>query len=204
MNSDKVIDACLELSQNQAEGSLFVVETKKSYSKYYKDPIVDIYKKNNKRLSVFSERDKQTIRKLASLDGAVIIGPEGEMLHYGATLLYSQKMMGKGKRHAFALGTSKYVNNAVCILSSEEDKHIRMFKNGACVVEVDGHTKLSVSRRQKIAEFLDLPLTKTLIASGIATSVLTLNPIPAIVMISGSYVVVSEGFGRLKSYFNGK
>lgn len=204
MNSDKVIDACLELSQNQAEGCLFVVETKKSYSKYYKDSIVDIYKKNNKRLSVFSERDKQTIRKLASLDGAVIIDPDGGMMHYGATLMYSQKLMGHGKRHAFALGTSKYVNNAVCILASEEDKHIRTFKNGICVVDINGHNNLSVSTRQRVAEFLDMPITKTLIASGIATSVLTLNPIPAIITISGSALVVSEGFSRLRTFFNGR
>lgn len=35
-------------------------------------------------------------------------------------------------------------------------------------------------------------------ASGIATSILTLNPLPAILTISGSYVMVSEGFNKLK------
>ena len=65
----------------------------------------------------------------------------------------------------------------------------------------DQSTKISSNKKQKIAEILSAPISKTLIASGIATSVLTLNPLPAIITISGSYVIVSEGFDRLKNLF---
>lgn len=198
MQVDRVIDACLNLSHNQKEGCLFVVESERAGSKYYKDYNVDIYKKNNRRLSVFDEKDKQLIRQLAAVDGATIIGQKGELLHYGATLLNAEKIIGHGKRHAFAMGTCKRVPGAVCILASEEDGHVRAFKAGVCIADIDKDTKLNISTRQKIAEILGAPITKTLVASGIATSILTLNPLPAILTISGSYVMVSEGFNKLK------
>ncbi len=204
MDTDKIIEACLELSSKQHDGCLFVIEPDGIVPRYYKDYNIDIFKKNNKRLSVLREKDRQVIRILAGLDGAVIISSEGDVLHYGATLTYSQKLIGHGKRHAFALGTSKHINGSICILASEEDSHVRSFRDGVCVVDIDSRTKLSATTRQKVANLLDTPLTKTLIVSGIATSVLTLNPIPAIITISGGYLVVSEGFSRLRDYFTKK
>ncbi len=201
---DKVIDKCLELSSNQPEGCLFIVETNRTHSKYYKDYNTDIYKKNGKHLSVLNKKDEIIIRTLAGLDGAVILDKNGFLLHHGATLLHADKYIGHGKRHAFALGTSKNVQGTVSILASEEDKHIRAFRSGVCIFDIDSSTKISTSKKQKVAEILSTPISKTLIASGIATSVLTLNPLPAIITISGSYVIVSEGFDRLKTLFKTK
>ncbi len=198
---DKVIEECFNLSNNQPEGCLFVVETDKISKKYYKDYNIDIYKKGNKRLSILNNKDKIVIRMLAGLDGAIILNNKGFLLHYGATLIHSDKFIGHGKRHAFALGTSKQVPGTVSILASEEDKHIRAFRSGVCIFDIDQSTKISSNKKQKIAEILSAPISKTLIASGIATSVLTLNPLPAIITISGSYVIVSEGFDRLKNLF---
>ncbi len=198
---DKVIETCMELANNQPEGCLFVIESNKNNKPYYKDYNVDIYKKRNARLSILNKKDKIIIHKLASLDGAVILNSDGYLLHYGATLTNSDRFVGHGKRHAFALGTSKKVPGTVTILASEEDKHIRAFRSGICIFDVDNTTKISSNKKQKIAEILSTPISKTLIASGIATSVLTLNPIPAIITISGSYVIVSEGFDRLKTFF---
>ncbi|VVB77101.1 DisA bacterial checkpoint controller nucleotide-binding protein [uncultured archaeon] len=199
MQTDKIIGACFDLAHKQDEGCLFVIESEKADSKYYKDYNTDIYKKNGRRLSVFKAKDKQLIRKLASIDGAVIISQRGEMLHYGATLINADKVVGHGKRHAFSMGTSRKVKGTICILASEEDRHIRAFRNGSCTVDIDEDTKLGISTRQKIAELIGAPITKTLVASGIATSILTLNPLPAILTIGGSFVIVSEGFNKLKS-----
>ncbi len=201
MENKRILDACFELARGQPEGCLFVVEFKRGNGIYYKDYNPDIYRKDNRRLSVFNEHDKQTIRKLAALDGAIIIDPYGFMLHYGATLIHSGRMIGHGKRHAFALGTSKKIRGTTCILASEEDGHIRAFANGFCTTDIDSATNLTTTNKQKLMEFLDMPITKTLIVSGIATSVLTLNPLPAIITISGSYAVISEGFGRIKTMF---
>ncbi|MGC8479450.1 MAG: diadenylate cyclase [Candidatus Micrarchaeia archaeon] len=201
---DRIIEECFNLSSDQKEGCLFVVETENIKTKYYKDYNTDIYKKNGKKLSVLNKKDKTTIKLLAGLDGAMIINKKGELVHYGATLINSDKFVGHGKRHAFALGTSKKINGVVSILASEEDKHIRAFKNGACIFDIDSNSKLTSSKKQIIADVLATPLSKTLIASGIATSVLTLNPLPAIITISGSYVIVSEGFDRIKKIFNKK
>jgi hypothetical protein len=199
MHVDKVIDACLNLSHDQKEGCLFVVESEKPAFRYYKDFNADIFRKNNRRLSVFEDKDKQLIRQLAAVDGATIINHKGELIHYGATLVNAEKVIGHGKRHAFAMGTSKKVKGAVCILASEEDHHVRAFTAGVCIADIDGETRLNVSTRQKVAEILGAPITKTLVSAGIATSILaSLNPALAILTISGSYVMVSEGFNKLK------
>lgn len=196
---DRTVTACLSLAHGQRDGCLFVIESQKTREKYYKDFNADIFKKNGRRFSVFDKVDRQLIYRLAGVDGAIIINCKGEMMHYGATLLHSERMIGHGKRHAFALGTSRVVKGAVCVLASEEDKHIRVFDNGAMVTDVNKDTQIAFSTRHKVAEVLNSPITKTLAASGIAASILTLNPIPAIVTITGSFAVVSEGFNRLKA-----
>ncbi len=199
MELDRAAVACLSLANGQKDGCLFVIESRRTREKYYKDYNVDPYKKNGKRFSAFDKRDRQLIHRLAGIDGAVVIGRNGDMLHYGATLLNSEKMIGHGKRHAFALGTSRAVKGIVCVLASEEDGHVRVFENGALVADVDKDTQLSISTKRRIGEVLNSPITKTLVASGLVASILTLNPLPAIVTMVGSFAVVSEGFNRLKA-----
>jgi hypothetical protein len=78
-----------------------------------------------------------------------------------------------------------------------------MFREGICISEVDSTTKMPVSIQNKLLEIVDTPISKMFIASGIAVSILTLNPIPAIITITGSTVVVSYGFEKLKKLFSG-
>jgi hypothetical protein len=122
------------------------------------------------------------------------------MREFGVTLKRQTTFMGHGKRHAFAAGTSK-MKNIVCVLASEEDKHVRVFRDGICLLDIDAKTRLTSDLKHKIVEIVNNPLSKILVASGIATSILTLNPIPAIITITGSSVIVSYGFDRLKALF---
>jgi DNA integrity scanning protein DisA with diadenylate cyclase activity len=197
-----VIDACIDVAfQNVDAGSLFVVElSKRRRNGYYTKTLPSIVNKNGTEIRITDQAGRHLIKHLSGLDGATIIDGKGGMKDFGVTLNKQHTFMGHGKRHAFALGTSK-LPETLCILASEEDKHVRIFRDGVCVVDIDSTTKLPVGLKHKLVAILDAPLSKILVASGIATSILTLNPIPAIITITGSTVIVSYGFDRLKALF---
>ncbi len=198
----EVINSCIDLAmQNVEHGSLYVIETRNAQqNNYYTKVFPTLHNESRAKLSIVRETDKPIIKHLAELDGATIIDRNGNMIEFGATLKRQITFFGHGKRHAFALGTSR-LKDTLCILASEEDKHVRLFKDGVCIFDIDSRTKLPSDIRHKISEILDSPLSKVLVASGIATSILTLNPIPAIVTITGSTVIVSYGFDRIKKFF---
>ena len=198
----EVIKACMDIAlENVEHGCLFVIDlNEKPKHSYYTKVFKSLKGNDGKPLSVLREEDKYIIRHFAALDGAVVIDKAGEMLEFGVTLKNHLTFLGHGKRHAFALGTSK-LPNVVCILTSEEDKHVRLLREGVCVADVDSRSYVPANLRHKVVEVLDTPLSKVLIGAGIATSILTLNPIPAIVTITGSTVIVSFGFDKLKNIF---
>lgn len=197
-----VIDSCIDVAfQNVSRGSLFVIDlNRKSRKDYYAKTMPSIIRKGGSPISINEDSNRHLIKHLAALDGATVIDRNGNLVDFAVTLKKQHTFMGHGKRHAFALGTSR-TYNLLCILASEEDNHVRIFRDGVCVVDIDSKTNLPVGVKHKIVEILDAPLSKILVASGIATSILTLNPIPAIITITGSTVIVSYGFDRIKSLF---
>ncbi|MDE1865146.1 MAG: diadenylate cyclase [Candidatus Micrarchaeota archaeon] len=197
-----IIKSCLDLACNTVgEGSLFVIELdSRATNGYYTKVFPALKGPGGRGLSVLRVNDSAVIKHLSELDGATIINGDGRMKEFGVTLKKQATYIGHGKRHAFALGTSK-LKNVVCILASEEDKHVRVFRDGICLLDIDSKTKLSSGLKQKVVDIMNNPLSKILVASGIATSILTLNPIPAIITITGSSVIVSYGFDRLKALF---
>lgn len=198
----EVIKACMDTALHNTEyGCLFVIELDGRRNNYYTKVFESIRNERGMPLSILNESDKYIIKHLSIIDGATIIGKNGELKEFGVTLKNSSTFLGHGKRHAFALGTSK-LSNIVCVLASEEDKHVRLFRDGACVADINSGEYTPSHIRQKIVDVLDTPLSKVLIASGIATSILTLNPIPAIITITGSSVIVSYGFDKLKKIFS--
>ncbi len=191
------------MSYDQPEGCLFVVELD-NVRGYYKPSNMQIFRKGNKRLSVLNEADSVMIKKLASLDGAMIINNKGQLVQVGATLTHAKNFLSHGKRHAFALGTSAYSPKLVCMLASEEDKHIRTFREGYLIASIDAETHMPVDTRNRVVELLTSRVTSLVVASGIAASLLTVNPIPAIVTISGTQVITFEGFERVREFFAGR
>ena len=204
MTSEKTISRVLELAQQSKQGCLFVIETEfQRQGSYYKDSNADLARKDGHAFSIFDPEDAQAIAALASVDGALILTAEGELRHYGATLLHSGNVRGHGKRHAFALGTSEAVSGAVCILKSEEDGHVRSFRDGVLVVDIAPDGKLKDMTRSRIAQLLCNPLTATLAVSGIVASIFTLNPIPALITISGSQLIVHGGLKWIRKAVEG-
>ena len=198
----KVISTCLDLAfKTVNSGSLFVIELeRKQGAAYYTRVFPTVRTARGKALSIKRAKDIPVIKHLSQLDGATIVDKEGRLKEFGVTLKRESTFIGHGKRHAFAAGTSR-VKNVICILASEEDKHVRIFRDGICLAELDAKTGVPTNLKHRIVDIANNPLSRILVASGIATSILTLNPIPAIITITGSSVIVSYGFDRLKQLF---
>jgi len=203
LDSNRLIETCIALSYDQKEGCLFAIETGVPRVKYYKFSKPLLYKRNGKkisRLSLFNKSDLPVIKKLASLDGAMIINRKGELVSISATLIHSYTYLNHGKRHAFALGTTRVAPEVVCVLASEEDRKIRVFKEGVCYAEIDVDTRMSLSAWHKLSELLSSKTSHILISSSIAASVLTANPIPALITITGAQAIVAGSLEAIKKF----
>lgn len=197
----RVIDACMDVAMgNTDHGCLFVIELEPQHGSYYAKVFPQLAHVGGRKLNVTDPVDKKIVQSLAAIDGATVVDKDGELREFGVTLKHQRTFLSHGKRHAFALGTSAR-KGIVCIVASEEDKHVRAFKGGICITDVDSRTGITADVRHKIIEILDTPMSKLLVGAGVAASILTLNPIPAIITITGSGVAVSYGFDRLKNLF---
>lgn len=198
----RIIDICLQMAaRNIRQGSLFVLDMRQDAAgSYYQGAHPRLFNAGRELLSILQPAECETVAHLATLDGACIIDAKGCLVDYGVTLKRQSTFANHGKRHAFAKGTSR-LQGIICILASEEDSHIRTFREGVCIADIDSATKMPPSVKDKLLDILDTPLSKLLVASGIAVSILTLNPIPAIITITGSSVAVSYGFDRIKKWF---
>jgi len=193
----EVIKTCIDLALHSVDhGCIFIIDLG-GKGGYYTKVYRSLGTEEGKPLSVLNERDKYIIKHLATMDGATIIDKNGSMREFGVTLKKHDTFFGHGKRHAFALGTSK-LKGKICILASEEDRHVRIFRDGICVVDMDAKTHIPNSLRFKLVEFLEKPLPAALKSNGIKASVLDSPPIPAMAIITGGTVMLSEGFERLR------
>ncbi|MGD0728952.1 MAG: diadenylate cyclase [Candidatus Micrarchaeaceae archaeon] len=198
----EVIKSCMDIAlQNIEHGCVFIIELNGNLrNKYYTKVFQSLKGEEEELLSVVSEKDIPIIKHLATVDGAVVIANSGEMREFGVTLKIPRTFFGHGKRHAFALGTST-LKNIVCILASEEDKHVRLFRDGVCVADIDSNMYVPGTLRHRIVDIMAKPLSESLKESGIPNSMLESNPNPAMLIITGSNVITTDGFDKLKKLF---
>lgn len=196
---NSIIQSCLNISIKNIGGCLFTIVTDKYSLKKFYDFYTPAALPKIEHCFVTNETDITIIEKLAEIDGAMIISSKGKVLEYGATLKYHDNFIRPGKRHAFAKGTSK-IKGLITILKSEEDNHVRVFKEGICITDIDAKTKLPESFENKLIELLNQPISQILISSGITLSLLP-AALPYIITFHGAKFFVSKGFEPLKKLF---
>ncbi len=132
-NSRKEIEECvLKVALKVAkrnEGALFVIG-KTKYSPLIDQTVPKFHAKKNPKL----------LESLALMDGAVVLNKKGIVEAYGARIKSQATFKNHGTRHSAALGASKEKDNT-CILVSEEDKKIRIFKAGKMIMQIDPKEK---------------------------------------------------------------
>ena len=175
------------------KGSLFVISDTSISDQYDL-----LYGKFVRPFSFADPKNRPVIRALASLDGALVVR-KGKVVDAGARIKAKERFRGHGTRHSAAFSISK-TRGVVSVLSSEEDRKVRIFKNGRLYVEMDPYTKNKVSVMEKIAEIVTNNDASVLASAGLASAALGINPLAAIFVFAGSYVITSKGMASIRQF----
>lgn len=166
----------------QGEGSLIVIGKTKSYHSIFPN----FFKKG--KTSIFDAGMEKVLIKLAQVDGAIVLDNSGFIQAYGARITKSSTFKGAGTRHSAAKGISQE-KGVIAILSSEEDKVVRIFKGGTVVAEINPNTKGVESSVSKLVKFVNSP--DGAVAAGAAIAIPFLS-IPGVIVFAGSYYVAKN------------
>ncbi len=137
------------------------------------------------------------VEKLATLDGAVILTPEGELIAYGSRILKSETLLGFGTRHAAAHGITLFDDSFTAVLVSEESGWIKVFQKGDVVLETDS-VDIEPSTLEKVSRFLASHDMALLASAGIAAATVGA---PAVLIVGGAYMIVRTAGQVISSAF---
>jgi len=135
------------------------------------------------------------VEKLATLDGAMIFTPQGEMVAYGSRILKSETLLGFGTKHAAAKGITLYEDTVTAVLVSEESGWIKVFQKGDIVLETDA-VDIEPTTLDKVSRFLTNQDTALLASAGIAAAALGA---PAVLIVGGAYMMVKTAGSMISS-----
>ena len=173
----------------RGEGALFVVG-KVKYKELIDQSIPSFKAVDNPKL----------LESLALIDGAVIIDKQGFVKAYGALIKTTTTFKNFGTRHSAALTASQQKGNIVVIVS-EEDKKIRILKEGKMIMQLDAlqkNVEKSVHRAVSILESVGAG-TIGAIGTGLLVPSLGLTLLPGVIVFGSAYYLgklLSERFGR--------
>lgn len=196
-NPDKkseVMRSILNISKRLAkdnQGALFVISDGKQIEGNYRLHYPQIQFAGN----LLSKGMDAVVEKLATLDGAVIFTPDGEMVAYGARILKSETLLGFGTKHAAARGITLYDETITAVLVSEETGWIKIFQKGEIVLETDA-IDIEPSILDKVSRFLTNQDTALLASAGIAAATIGAGPV---LIIGGAYMMIKTAGQMISS-----
>lgn len=158
------------------EGALFVIG--KIDHKNLVDQIVPSFK---------VIENPKLLESLALIDGAVIINKDGMLKSYGAMIKSTKTLKNFGTRHSAALSASKKDN--LVILVSEEDKKLKIFKDGKMIMQIDALQKgieKSIPGAIKVLESVGAGAVGT-IGAGLLVPSLGIALLPGIIVFGSVY-----------------
>jgi len=164
------------------QGALFVIADKQKIDGNYRYHYPQIQFSGN----LLSKGMDAVVEKLATLDGAIIFTPEGEMIAYGSRILKSETLFGFGTKHAAARGITLHDETITAVLVSEESGWIKVFQKGDIVLETDA-VDIEPSTLDKVSRFLTNQDTALLASAGIAAAALGA---PVVLIVGGAYMMV--------------
>ena len=173
------------------QGALFIVADRKQIDGNYRLHYPQIQFAGN----LLSKGMDAVVEKLATLDGAMIFTPNGEMLAYGSRILKSETLLGFGTKHAAARGITLYDETITAVLVSEESGWIKVFQKGDIVLETDA-VDIEPSTLDKVSRFLTNQDTALLASAGIAAAALGA---PAVLIVGGAYMMVKTAGQMISS-----
>ncbi len=183
-----LIQTGIEIAK-KGEGALFVVADKCKYKKLLKQKI--------DKFSIFESGAQKLLLSIAMIDGAVVINSSGEVVQYGAKLESKGVFKGYGTRHAAAYSVSKD-KGVTAILVSQEEKKIKIFKEGKVIVQVDALQKgveKQISKANQLLESIGVGTLSTIGVSALAPT-LGIAIVPGIVLFGAPYYIFKKYFKK--------
>lgn len=190
----EVMRSILNISKRLAkdnQGALFVITDRKQIEGNYRLHYPQIQFAGN----LLSKGMDAVVEKLATLDGAIIFTPDGEMVAYGARILKSETLLGFGTKHAAARGITLYDETITAVLVSEETGWIKIFQKGEIVLETDA-VDIEPSTLDKVSRFLTNQDTALLASAGIAAATIGAGPV---LIVGGAYMMIKTAGQMISS-----
>ncbi|MBU2562423.1 MAG: DNA integrity scanning protein DisA nucleotide-binding domain protein [Nanoarchaeota archaeon] len=131
------------------------------------------------------------LESLALMDGAVIIDSSGLMKSYGVMIKSKKTFKNFGTRHSAAISASVKKGNLI-VLVSEEDKKIRILKEGKMIMQLDALQKdieKSVPKAVRVLESIGAG-TIGAIGTSILAPTLGIALLPGVVLFGSAYYLI--------------
>jgi DNA integrity scanning protein DisA with diadenylate cyclase activity len=178
---EKILGMSIELAK-KGEGALFVIGENIEYHSMIKQKL--------EPFNLFEKGSEKILRSLATIDGAVIIDREGNVISYGAMIKKTKPYVGYGTRHAAAMTASNKKN--IAILCSEEERKVKIFRDGKFIIQIDALEKDVEKKIPEIATVLESVGAGFVGAIGAAALVpaLGIALIPGVMIFGGGYYAV--------------
>jgi DNA integrity scanning protein DisA with diadenylate cyclase activity len=160
----------------RGEGALFIVGDVK-----YKTLVDQSVKKFNVM------KNPKLLESLALMDGAVIIDKKGNLIVYGAMVKSTRTLKNFGTRHSAAFSASQKGNLVVVV--SEEDRKVRILKDGKMVMQIDAlqkNVEKSISQAVNLLESVGAGAIGA-IGTGLIAPTLGIALVPGIVVFGSVY-----------------
>jgi hypothetical protein len=181
---EKLISVALEIAK-EGKGYIFVIKEK---SVQYEILI----EQDVKSFNIFKEEFRRRLKLLAEHDGACIIDLSGNLIAYGVKISKTIVFPGFGTRHGASLTASLQKNTV--IMASEEDRKIKVFKNGKMVMQIDALEKgieKRIPEALRIFESIGVGTLGTL-GTSIFVPTIGIALIPGIIFFGGSYWIFNK------------
>ena len=139
------------------------------------------------------------LESLALMDGAVIIDENGFMKAYGVMVKSKKTFKNFGTRHSAALSASQ--NNNTVVIVSEEDRKVRIMKNGKMIMQIDALQKnieKSVHDAVNVLESVGAGTVGT-IGTSLLVPALGISFLPGVVLFGSAYYLGKILTQRLKN-----
>ncbi|MBS3087164.1 DNA integrity scanning protein DisA nucleotide-binding domain protein [Candidatus Pacearchaeota archaeon] len=129
------------------------------------------------------------LESLALMDGAVIIDKKGIMRAYGVMIKSVKTIKNFGTRHSAGVSSSKKGNLVVIV--SEEDKKVKILREGKMIMQLDSLQKDVEKSIPKAIQFLESIGAGTLgvIGTSILAPTIGLTFLPGIIVFGSAYYI---------------
>ena len=124
---------------------------------------------------------------VSGVDGACIINKEGRLISYSAMIKNAKPYRGFGTRHAASYTAS--LGGNIVIMTSEEDRKVRVFRDGALVMQIDPTEKEVKKKTSHAINLMESVGVGTLgvIGTSVLVPTLGLTLIPGIIFFGTAH-----------------